>query len=187
MARYCNCDMCLQNKSIENPYDFYQGDFKLDDVKLIFDYRTSALCMFGCKRYGQKATCPPNIPGIDYYSSILKSYERCSIIGKRYPYSDGYFSSHWRNYSTNELHNVLLEREAELFNEGHAYAKAFIGGSCKLCPDERCDPKKCRIPSRSRSPIESTGVNVFRLMNTIGLEYQEPPKEYVWRIGIVFY
>ena len=187
MSKYCDCIHCLRNEIIVNPYDVYQRSFSLKDIHLDFDYRTTAMCRIGCNKYGNKPTCPPNIPGMEYYIDALNEYENVFIIGRKYPYSDGFFSSHWRNYSTNEVHSMLLKKEIELFKEGYIYAKAFIGGSCKICSTDVCGSNICIKPNKGRVPIEATGINVFSLMNEIGLEYQEPPVDYFWRIGLVFY
>ena len=187
MPKYCNCSHCLRNEIIDNPYSIFESEFLLKEIHLDFDYRTEALCKYGCARYGSKPTCPPNIPSMEYYIKALHEYERIFVLGRRYPYSDGFFSQHWRNYSTNEIHNLVLKKEVELFKKGHIYAKAFIGGSCKLCHADRCNPRRCNNPSKGRVPIEATGLNVLALMREIGLEYQEPPVSYFWRIGMVFF
>ncbi len=187
MLKYCNCTECLKGSDIVNPYEFTEGAYSLDDVPLIFDPRSAAMCKYGCTRFNAKATCPPNVPDIVSYKRMLSAYSWFYVIGRRYPYSDSYFSKHWRTYSTNEIHSVLLKKELELFKQGEVYAKAFIGGSCKVCPEGHCRPDRCNVPSRGRVPLEATGVNVFSLIGALGLDYQEPPIDYFWRIGVVFY
>jgi predicted metal-binding protein len=187
MEKYCGCSACLKNETIENPYDIYQKQFLIEDISLNFEYQVSAMCRFGCGKFNKKATCPPNIPGIEFFQRVLSEYHHVHILGRRYPYNDGHFSSHWRTYSTNEVHNLLLKKEKYLFGEGWAYAKAFIGGSCKVCSSDNCDPERCRVPSKGRIPLEATGVNIFSLMTSLGLEYEEPPIHYFWRLGAVFF
>lgn len=187
MSKYCNCSYCLRNELVVNPYQTYVNEFPLSEITLIFDQRTTALCRYDCKKFGRKPTCPPNIRGMEFYSKVFSEYSRIVVIGKKYPYADGLFHSHWRSYSTNEIHALLLQQEKELFRKGYMYAKALIGGSCKACPSESCNPKKCNLPGKGRVPIEATGLNVFSLMRSLGLEYQEPPVEYFWRIGIVLF
>ena len=187
MSKYCNCIKCAKNEKVKNPFKIYQDIFSLKEIALDFDLRVSAMCRFGCKWFGQKIMCPPNIPDAGYYAAAFRDYNFLCIIGRKYPYSDGFFFSHWRNYSTNEIHELLLEKEKELFKKGHIYAKAFIGGSCKLCFPNNCSSTRCRMPSKGRAPVEAAGINVFSIMKTSGLEYQEPPKDYFWRIGIVLY
>lgn len=187
MFRYCECENCIKGRVIPNPYEIFQRDFLVEELRLDFDLRVSALCQFDCKRYKKKPTCPPHVPELEYYREALQEYAHVCLIGRRYPYSDGLFQIHWRNYSTNEIHDLLLAKEQELFKSGHVYAKAFIGGSCKYCPSSSCSPKRCNVPGKGRVPLEATGINVYSLMKSIGIGYQEPPVEFFWRIGCVFY
>ena len=187
MFKYCECEYCLKGQAIANPYAIFQGDFPVKELHLDFDLRVSALCRSDCKRYNRKPTCPPQVPELEYYREAIREYAGVCLIGRRYPYSDGLFQIHWRNYSTNEIHDLLLAKELGLFKAGHAYAKAFIGGSCKYCPPDSCNAKRCNVPGKGRVPLEATGINVYSLMTSCGLEFQEPPIEFFWRIGAVFY
>jgi predicted metal-binding protein len=157
------------------------------DMKMDFDPRVPLFCRFGCSKFRNKPNCPPTIPDIGRYREALKGYERALVYGRKYPFNDGMFSEHWRTYSTNEIHHKLLAREMELFSQGYLYAKAFIGGSCKLCREDACCVERCNIPHRGRASLEATGINVFSLLRDLGEEYQDPPREYFWRIGIVFF
>ncbi len=187
MSKYCKCNKCLKNEAIINQYDIYKKAFSLKDLRIDFDHRVVALCKFGCKKFNRKPTCPPIIPEIDFFKDALNGYSNCYVIGRKYPYSDGLFSDHWRGYSTNEIHDLLLRKEMELFNEGYLYAKAFIGGSCKVCPSDSCNPARCAVPSKGRISLEGAGIQVFSIMKLLELEYEEPPVNYFWRIGMVFF
>ena len=187
MINYCTCRNCVEGNEPNNPYVLYSKPYKLTDIELIFDIRAAALCRYGCERFKRKPTCPPNIPKSDFFEIAIKKYDNIYVLGRQYPYDDGMFQSHWRTYSTNEIHDRLITKERELFNQGYIYAKSFIGGSCKVCSSNSCNPSKCNIPKRGRVPLEATGVNVFHLIKSIGMDYQEPPKDFFWRIGVVFY
>jgi predicted metal-binding protein len=187
MIRFCDCNFCKKKQEIKNSYDIYEKNYLIDDVNIDFDVRVAALCKYDCSKYNKKATCPPVIPGFEYYRRALMGYKNICVIGRRYPYSDGLFIAHWRKYSTNEIHYLLLQKETELFRSGFVYAKSFIGGSCKYCESSKCGPDRCSVPSKGRVPLEGTGINVYSLMKSIALPFQEPPEEYFWRIGCVFY
>lgn len=187
MNKYCTCHDCIEGNEIINPFVLYSKTHPTKEVNLTFDIRVTALCRYGCERFKRKPTCPPNIPATDYFQVALKKYENIHVLGRQYPYEDGMFQSHWRTYSTNEIHDRLIIKERELFNLGHVYAKSFIGGSCKVCSGSSCNPSKCNIPKRGRVPLEATGINVFQLIKSIGMDYQEPPRNFFWRIGAVFY
>lgn len=169
-----------------NPYPIYSKRYAIKDIQLEFEHRVTAQCRIGCARYRRKATCPPNVPSFEIYQQILRAYDEIVIIARRYPFADGYFAEYWREHSTNEIHKLLLSQEMELFKSGNIYAKAFIGGSCKLCSTD-CNPVRCNQPGRGRAPLEATGMNVFSLMNQLGLLYENPPIHFFWRLGVVFY
>ncbi|MDO8343832.1 MAG: DUF2284 domain-containing protein [Cellvibrio sp.] len=187
MSRFCNCDKCLKKIVITNPFEGFEKHQKVKDSRLFFDIRVRSMCTFACGKYGKNPCCPPNVPMMDEFRDVISAYENVSVIGQRYPYSDGLFASHWRTYSTNEIHHRLLEKELELFNAGHHYAKTFIGGSCKVCPPDLCLPEKCKVPPKGRMPLEATGIDVYGFMKSFGLEFQEPPIDYFWRLGVIFY
>lgn len=185
LGRYCSCESCLKGVEIINPYEPFERELKLTEFALPFDGRTSLLCRIGCNKYGKKPTCPPHIPESQCYERIFASYTRAFVVGRRYPYADGHFTSHWRTFSTNEVHDLLLRKERLLFAQGHVYAKAFIGGSCKVCAGDACSHVSCRLPHLGRVPLEATGINVYALFEALNLKYQEPPADYFWRVGIV--
>lgn len=187
MLRLCHCASCVKNELIANPYPLFEADRARSELVLVFDERVAAQCAYGCVWFGKKATCPSQTADSARLRLLLEEYERLYIIGRRYPFSDGLFGAHWRTYSTNEIHGLLLDKEEEFFSQGHWYAKSFIGGSCKICSSDICTPKRCRMPSKGRPPLESVGLDVLALLRTMGLEYQQPPREYFWRIGAVFY
>ena len=187
VKKYCGCKACIENSIIENPYEIFEKRFSREDISLPFDFRASALCRYECEKFNSKATCPPNIPDMPFFQRTLNEYDFIHVLGRKYPYNDGHFLKHWRTYSTNEIHALLLKKEKDFFMEGQVYAKAFIGGSCKVCSSENCDPKRCRIPGTGRIPLEATGINIFKLMRSMDLEYEEPPVNYFWRIGAVLF
>ncbi|MBN2689836.1 MAG: DUF2284 domain-containing protein [Gammaproteobacteria bacterium] len=185
--RLCNCKYCSTGKEIANKYPLYMQEHDLSSLPLSFDYRVNIMCQLGCSRYRKKPMCPPFIPDYKFYEKVFAEYSKILIVGRQYPYDDGFFDVHWRTYSTNEIHSLLLQVEIEKFQMGHVYAKAFIGGACKLCAANVCDGSKCLRPNKARASLEGTGLDVFSLMNYLDLRFQEPPKQYFWRIGAVIY
>jgi predicted metal-binding protein len=187
VGQCCGYNSRIQHNKRTNPYDIYQGKFAIKEIGLNFDYRVSAMCKFGCEKFNKKVTCPPNIPEIEYFQNVLSEYRHIYILARQYPYNDGFFQTHWRTHSTNEIHELVLNKEKALFSEGWVYAKAFIGGSCKICSSDNCGSARCRVPGKGRIPLEATGLNIFSLMTSIGLEYEEPPIHYFWRLGSIFF
>ena len=125
---------------------------------IVFDPRTRLLCL-NCARYGKKQTCPPFIPDLDY-QSIIRAYSRALLVAVRMTVATDRSFAQIREASTNALHQMLLLLEKAAFNQNAYYAASFIGGSCKLCPDECGDP--CRKPNEARMPMEAVGIDVMK-------------------------
>jgi predicted metal-binding protein len=99
-------------------------------LKDYFDLKVIQACR-SCKRYGA-GQCPPSIPDIDYYKSLLPSYKNGIIVFKRF----GVIGD-WKELgrkSSLEIHDYLLEKRTQLLNKGNYYSIILGAGSCKFCP-----------------------------------------------------
>ncbi|MGN2369743.1 DUF2284 domain-containing protein [Clostridium cagae] len=158
---------------------------KIDLSSVEFDEKVILKC-FHCKNYKRKWTCPPNIPQISY-KKIFEECENALLVYCKIPFSSDKQFDHVREESTNLVHKMLLQLEKELYNLNEPLAISFIGGSCKLCKDG-CTKEVCRCPQASRIPLEATGVNVIKLFkNTAGIDIVFPPKEYLFRVGLLIW
>lgn len=146
-----------------------------------FDEKVRLMCTF-CKRYGKKATCPPNIQSILYYNNILIKYNKGIIIYKKY-----IINNDWQvvgEQSTKDLTKYLVKVRDKLAQNG-LFCIAFSGGSCKNCKE--CT-FPCRFPNKSLIPIEGTGINIIKLMKDFcNLDLDFPVKEYIYRIGLILF
>lgn len=141
---------------------------------------------FHCRNYKNKWTCPPNIPQINY-KDLFNEYENAAIVYCKMPFSSKEEFNVVRIESTNLLHRTLLELEADLYENNVPLAISFMGGSCKLCKDG-CSKEGCRHPDLSRIPLEATGVDVIDFVKeTIGINILFPPKDYLYRVGLLLW
>jgi predicted metal-binding protein len=155
----------------------------IDCSGLFFEERVLLNC-FHCIRYNVNWTCPPNIPDIDYRKLILE-YDNALMVYCRMPFAEKKLDIVRRD-STNILHRALLDAERFLWEHNYPLAKCFIGGSCKLCA-QGCDPHRCRQPGLARIPIEAAGVNVVESAKNIDLNITFPPKDYLYRVGLLLW
>lgn len=167
----------LKNKAMELGTEFA---FIILPQDIIFDQRARLMCFY-CEHYGNKRTCPPDIPDLNY-EDMIKSYRVGLIMGVKMKYAKETFPR-VRRESTNKLHSLLLHLEKESFNLQNHYSISFIGGSCKLCK-EGCAPK-CKHPELARIPVEAIGVDVVETLNKFGIKLAFPIKEYLYRIGLL--
>lgn len=151
---------------------------------MIFDVRAIFKCRF-CKRYGQKCTCPPNIPDIDYFKALFSSYHWALFVGIKRKVKPKEWETVGKE-SSRTLHKMLLELERQAFNRGCVFAISFIGGSCKMCETKTCS-LPCKNPAVGRIPIEATGVNVVETCKRLDIDISFPVvlNETFWRVGLL--
>jgi len=157
---------------------------------LIFDNKVAESCKT-CKRYGQKATCPPHIASIDYYRKLLPRYKYGKLFYKRFDVPDGY-KQHKEEEDPNnlgrksslEIHTFLLKERDILNKEGHYFTVILGAGSCKLCVT--CD-FPCAFPAKSIMPMEGVGINVIAMMKKFGINIIYPINDHFFRVGCILY
>lgn len=133
------------------------------------DFRTTYKCIT-CKKYNTKPCCPPNIPGFDYFTRLLKGYRYGLIIGKHYNYSDDNGFKKLREKSGPRLQEILLTLEQHAFQRNYYWAISFIGGSCRGCNSCPADGKVCATPSRGRFSMEGIGIDVIKTCELLGIK-----------------
>ena len=106
-----------------------------------FSNKVRLACTF-CKRYGTKATCPPNIEPIAYYAKTLPTYTKGILLIHKFsvqcenaePCSAG--GPDYKKLSietTQRLNTHVISYRYKLLQEGHPLTMAFGAGSCKIC------------------------------------------------------
>ena len=148
---------------------------------LIFDLKVREMCKW-CKRYGKKATCPPYIESVEYYSNVLKRFKHGIIYYDFFP-TDG--DAEEVGYkSSMEVYEKLTRERTRLFEGGHYLIMILGAGSCKLC--DRCT-FPCHIPDKGIIPVEATGIDVVKTMERFDVKVAFPIKETLVRVGMVLY
>lgn len=148
---------------------------------IVFDSRCQFMCR-SCKRYGMKATCPPNTPNTDFFRDLISKYDYGLIIGVKYDVKGD--TEDIGVKSSLSLHNNLLKLEAQAFKRGYYLTISFIGGSCKLCGTSTCSAP-CAQPTRGRIPLEATGVNVIETARKYDVDIKFPVTTNLWRVGLL--
>ena len=156
---------------------------KIEHSNLIFEERVLLQCRH-CSKHKVVWTCPPNLPDIDF-RKLFSEYDNALIVYCKIPFTEDTFDI-VRVDSSNLLHRTLLEAEKFLWGNDHPLAVSFIAGSCKLCTNG-CDPHGCRQPTLARIPLEATGVNVVKSLESINLTISFPPKDNLYRLGLLLW
>ncbi len=162
-------------------------EIKFDPFLLLgyFDDKVREQCR-SCKRYGISAQCPPYLPSLEYFQKVLSLYKNGIIVYEQFKNDKNLAWQDLGKQSSLKIHNYLLNKRQELFNQGHVFALIFGSGSCKWCPN--CI-NPCRNPDKSIIPIEGCGFNVIELMKEFNIEIQFPieNKDSFYRIGMILY
>jgi len=152
-------------------------------LRKFFSYKIRESCK-SCKRYGKKATCPPNIESVDYYNKVLSSYKNGILIIEKFPVDN---LENWQalgKESSLVIHKTLLKMREELLKQGK-FAVIFGAGSCKNC--ETC-AFPCRFPEKSVVPIEATGIDVVKLVKyATKINIVFPVTTDFYRVGIILF
>ena len=154
---------------------------KINPKDLHFSLKAREMCK-SCKRYNEKATCPPHVESVEYYQKLLPTYTHGLLYYEKFDKSDDWVQQ--GKDSSLTIHNALLKKRDELFNAGVYFINIFGAGSCKIC-DKCAFP--CRFPAKSIIPLEGTGVNVVELMAKYGIKVSFPITDTLYRIGVVLY
>jgi len=150
---------------------------------LVFDLKVREMCK-SCKRYGKKATCPPYVESVKYYSKLLPKYKHGIIYYEKfYVGSKKNWIEKGKKSSLEIYKKVICERD-KLIETNHYFYIGFNAGSCKLC-DECTFP--CRSPEKSLIPFEATGVDIVKIMKKQGVSIEFPIETTFYRIGALFY
>lgn len=152
-------------------------------LRKFFSYKIRESCK-SCKRYGKKATCPPHIESVDYYSKVLSSYKNGILIIERFAIDS---LDNWKELGKQSsliIHQTLTSMREVLLKHGK-FAVLFGAGSCKNC--ETC-AFPCRFPEKSVIPIEATGIDVVKLVKyATKIDITFPVTKDFYRVGLILW
>lgn len=148
---------------------------------LIFDLKVREMCK-SCKRYGKKATCPPHIESVGYYSDLLPKYSCGILYYEIFPVDDD--ADEVGKKSSLKIYKEVTTERSSLFADGHYLMIGLGAGSCKLC-DSCSFP--CHLPGQALIPLEATGIDAIKMMKKFGIEVKFPVKDSIYRIGMLLY
>lgn len=155
--------------------------------QVIVDERVRLKCQVPlCPEYGFNLMCPPALPPVDEFRSMLERYSWALLLQVAVPVGaedapareeDGY-----RGQS--QLHQLVNDLEGEALRRGYTLAAGLIGGTCRLCATcvGQGSAETCRHPFRARPSMEAMGIDVQDTCREAGLSLGEFPvnREVIW-------
>jgi len=135
--------------------------YKIDEAMIIYTSKievrdwVTLRCKYGCEKYGQSHSCPPNSVPTEKMRTVLKEYKRAILI-----------ASKTKNLEDQgRMRDALIEMEKALFLKNYYKAFALVPGSCEKSEDcSAKNGKECTHSKDKRPCIEGTGIDVFNLV-----------------------
>lgn len=138
--------------------------------------RVALKCAYGCKGYGKRLSCPPNILSVEEFRKIIGEYSSALLLVDECDTSQvSDILEVWGEIRKDSFHK-MLDLEQEAFREGFTFAHLLRPGSCNEC--DVCNLEKCIKPELRRFAPEAVGVNLQKTMENAGLvlEFCKPGK-----------
>lgn len=135
--------------------------YNVDEAMIIYTSKievkdwVTLRCKYGCEKYGQSHSCPPNSIPTGTMRNVLKEYKRAILVAAKTKDIE----------DQGRLREALIEMEKALFLKNYYKAFALVPGCCNKC--EACaalDGKECTHANGKRPCIEGTGIDVFNLV-----------------------
>lgn len=175
---------------------------KVIPAKEVFlDDRARLKCLVPrCSSYGDHLLCPPNLPSVSEFRTILRLYHWAILVQLETDFDS-------RDKSRKRLDRDVCDRieavtesrkwqtrllrlvgsvEASAFKTGFRFAAGLSGGECCLCAD--CvgpGGTPCRHPFEARPSMEAMGVDVIKTCSNAGMPVQLSSSRKVKWTGLV--
>lgn len=148
----------------------------MDAGNVPVENRIALKCAYGCKDYGKRLSCPPNVMSVEEFRKIIGEYSSALLLVDERDISQvSDILEAWGEIRKDSFHK-MLELEQEAFRKGFTFAHLLRPGSCNEC--DVCNLEKCIKPELKRFAPEAVGVNLQKTMENAGLvlEFFKPEK-----------
>ena len=128
----------------------------IDTEQIVFDPRSHLKCRFGCNRWGNHWTCPPNLDiSQDDFMEAFERYEKAIIIKTD-------------DQKVGQEVSLAIEKEAMLT---HGSQFAFAMALCVLC-EECAFPDPCIYPHLARPSMDAYGIDIGKTLEPLGFKVE---------------
>jgi predicted metal-binding protein len=130
-----------------------------------------------CPHYNRNLYCPPHAPPLDLMRNAISRYSWSLLFAVDVippeQFADRAIEREAAGNWARKSLEITGRIEVAAFGRGYHLAMGLAQGSCirALCGQERClvlDGRKCPYPLQSRPSMESTGIDVYRLVTKVG-------------------
>lgn len=172
----------LEQKLAELPLYTYHF---FEPRELEFSERIRYICQHECPMYGKTWACPPAVGRVDECKQKCLRYGTCLMIATMTEVQD--ISDINETLATRPAHERVTNDVRDLLREQGETPYVLSTEACTLC--EHCaylDGKPCRFPEKMHPCVESHGINVVPVMESVGLEFQFGQNIVTW-LSLIFF
>ena len=156
-----------------------------DPRELEFNDRIRWICQNECPMYGKSWACPPAVGEVGHCRAKCMAFETCLLVATITEVAD--ISDIDETLATRGPHEEITNQVGQILREEGLYPYILSTEACAVC--ERCawlDGQPCRYPERMHPCVESHGINVVPVMESVGLDFQFGENVVTW-ISLLFF
>ena len=144
-------------------------DFKwINPSQIVTGYWVRTKCAFGCRSYGRKACCPPQLPSPEECRNLFDEYRKGLFFHMIKKVKEPNRRYSW----SREVNPKALAFERDVFLLGFHKAFIFLPAPCNICIECRSEKSECVNPSLARPTLEAYCVDVFATARKLGYPIQ---------------
>jgi len=140
-------------------------DFKwIESGKIVVSQWVRMKCMYGCREYGQTASCPPNVPSVSECEKFFREYSDAVI----FHFEKEVKKPEDRHAWTKKVNAKLSKLEREVFLSGFERVFLLFMDSCRICGECPGERGECKEPRRARPSPEAMAMDVYATVKQVG-------------------
>ena len=156
-----------------------------DPRELEFTQRIRWICENECPMYGKSWACPPATGEVSECQARCLQYANCLMIVTMTEVED--IANIEQTLATRPDHEEITAQVREILLEEGIDPYILSTEACAVC--ERCaylDGQPCRLPERMHPCVESHGINVIPLFETLGIPFISGENVVTW-VSLLFF
>ena len=156
-----------------------------DPKELDFTQRIRWICENECPMYGKSWACPPATGEVHACKSRCMQYDHCLMIVTMTEVED--IANIQQALATRPDHEDITSQVEQFFLEEGIQPYILSTEACAVCP--RCaylDGQPCRLPERMHPCVESHGINVIPMFDTLGIPFISGENLVTW-VSLLFF
>ena len=156
-----------------------------DPKELDFTERIRWICQNECPMYNKSWACPPAVGSVHACKAQCLRYSQCLMIVTMTEVSD--IANVEEALATRPEHEALTAQVQQILREEGQEPYILSTEACAEC--ERCawlDGKPCYTPERMHPCVESHGINVIPMFDTLGIPFISGENLVTW-VSMLFF